>query len=73
MTTARSAEAAASMPTMRGCGGDEGFELLCRATHVLIDQLYRDKFVIEKALIEGSVRVGALNYPPFLNTIEIIP
>jgi len=53
--------------------GDEGFGLLCRATRALIDQLHRNKSGIERALIGGSVGLGALNYPPFLNTIEIIP
>lgn len=53
--------------------GDEGFKVLCRITKVLIDQLYENKPKMEKAIKEGSVSLEALDYPPFLNTIEIIP
>jgi len=53
--------------------GDEGFEVLCRATRALIDQLFSSKSEIEEAIKEGSVKIDALNYPPFPNTIEIIP
>jgi len=53
--------------------GDEGFKALCRATQALIDQLYESKSKIEKAIKEGSVKIEALDYPLFPNTIEIIP
>jgi len=53
--------------------GDEGFEILCRATRALINQLYKNKSKIEKAIKGGSVKIETLDYPPFLNTIEIIP
>ncbi|MCC6042442.1 MAG: putative peptide-modifying radical SAM/SPASM domain-containing protein, partial [Candidatus Verstraetearchaeota archaeon] len=53
--------------------GDEGFKVLCRITKVLIDQLYENKPKMEKAIKEGSVSLEALDYPPFLNTIEVIP
>jgi putative peptide-modifying radical SAM enzyme len=53
--------------------GYEGFKALCRATQALIDQPYKNKPEMEKAIKEGSIRLEALDYPPFLNTIEIIP
>jgi len=53
--------------------GDEGLKILCRATQVLIDQLYENRSKMERAIKEGSVEIEALNYPAFLNTTEIIP
>jgi len=53
--------------------GNEGFEVLCKATRALINQLFDNKSKIERAIKEGSIKIDALNYPPFPNTIEIIP
>ncbi|MCS7140414.1 MAG: TIGR04084 family radical SAM/SPASM domain-containing protein [Candidatus Nezhaarchaeota archaeon] len=53
--------------------GDDGFKLLCLTTQSLIDKLHEIKPRIKKAVKKSIIKLEELRYPPFLNTIEIIP
>ncbi|RLE66156.1 MAG: putative peptide-modifying radical SAM/SPASM domain-containing protein [Thermoprotei archaeon] len=53
--------------------GEEGFRKICRATRYLISLIGRLRDEIASLINEEKIDVKKLNYPKFLNTIEIIP
>ncbi len=53
--------------------GDEGFKKVCRATRYLIRLLLKLGNRIAELIEEEKLSIDELNYPDFLNTIEVIP
>lgn len=53
--------------------GMKGFQLLCGTTKRLIDLLRGHEPAIRDFVSSGALRVDQLTYPPYLNSIEIIP
>jgi len=53
--------------------GEEGFKMLCEASITLINSLIKAKPKVEWALKNNIISMKELRYPPFLNSIEIIP
>ena len=53
--------------------GEEGFRKVCRATKHLISLIEELRDEIASLIDEGRVDIEKLNYPKFLNTVEIIP
>jgi putative peptide-modifying radical SAM enzyme len=53
--------------------GEEGFNMTCEVTKYLIDLLYGKVHVIERLVEEGVIEWREICYPPFNNTVEVIP
>jgi len=53
--------------------GEEGFRKICTITKFLVDNLLRFKNKIVRLLEDKKINRELLYYPPFLNTIEVIP
>lgn len=53
--------------------GEEGFRKVCKLTAYLIDLLAGSLETVKRALRRGLVSIEDIRYPPFNNTVEIIP
>jgi len=53
--------------------GREGFELVCDTVKFLIDSLKEVKGRIMELIKEGIIKLPDIKYPPYLNSVEIIP
>jgi len=53
--------------------GSEGFNMMCEATRRLIDALREVKPLVEESLRLGIVSMKDIRYPPYLNSVEVIP
>ena len=53
--------------------GEEGFKLVCDMTVTLLKVLTEAAENVRELIKEGIIRLEELKYPPFNNTVEIIP
>ncbi|MEM0377201.1 MAG: TIGR04084 family radical SAM/SPASM domain-containing protein [Thermofilum sp.] len=53
--------------------GEEGFREVCRASQALIDIVLRMAPRVRELLSEGIISEEDIRYPPFNNTVEVIP
>lgn len=53
--------------------GEEGFELICEASKYIIDLVRWNLGEIERLARDGVVEWDSILYPPFNNTVEIMP
>jgi hypothetical protein len=53
--------------------GENGFKEVCKATMGLIDSLLEALPTIKDYLKEGRITLKDILYPPFNNTVEVIP
>ncbi|PLJ77861.1 TIGR04084 family radical SAM/SPASM domain-containing protein [Infirmifilum sp. SLHALR2] len=53
--------------------GDKGFQAVCRATKELVNLVLASIPLLLSALDKGLIKSGDLLYPPFNNTVEVIP
>ena len=53
--------------------GEHGFRKICDATKYLIDLLRGERERVSRMLRSGIVSIEDIKYPPFNNTVEIIP
>jgi len=53
--------------------GVDGFNALCRVTMDMIKLLKGSMSIIEDKIRSGALKVSQFEYPPYMNSIEIIP
>lgn len=53
--------------------GEEGFELVCESVKYLIDIIRENLPVINSSIRDDVISIDMLRYPPFLNSVEVIP
>ncbi len=53
--------------------GEDGFKMLCRVTAHLVEEVRRALPEARRLLESGTVDPSVFDYPPFNNTVEIIP
>ncbi len=53
--------------------GEDGFHKVCRTVFHLIDELERIRPRVVELVREGIVSLGDIKYPPYTNSVEIIP
>jgi len=53
--------------------GRRGFELICESVKYLVDSIREYMPIIKNMLDSGTISLDTLRYPPYLNSIEVIP
>ena len=53
--------------------GRRGFELICESVKYLVDSIREYMPIIKNMLDSGVISLDMLRYPPYLNSIEVIP
>lgn len=53
--------------------GEEGFHKVCRTVFHLVDELRRVEPRIRELIDEGVIDMNMIKYPPYTNSVEIIP
>jgi putative peptide-modifying radical SAM enzyme len=53
--------------------GVEGFRIVCNTVIHLVESIRMRIHLIEEALDDGLIGIDMLNYPPYPNSIEVIP
>lgn len=53
--------------------GDEGFDVVCKTVKYLINEINRIIPEIEELIKQEKFEVEQFHYPPFNNSVEVIP
>lgn len=53
--------------------GEEGFNMVCTSVKYLIDLIRRYINTINSLIEDGVISLSSLKYPPFINSVEVIP
>ncbi len=53
--------------------GEDGFYKVCKTVFHLIDELKRIEDTVRELIYEGVIKLNDLKYPPYTNSVEIIP